>query len=118
MRHLIWLPGKELILCSELHPKSPKGNFYSLCIFDPETGNKQFLNNGITVGGPPRLSPDNKSVLIRGTTFEKSMERDYSSGAIYSVDIETGDAIQIKVKQDCNSSFSSRRNYAYNLWTG
>ena len=101
-----WLPGKETILCIEFNRKPNKRQYYKLCILNPGTGDKQILSNEILVFGPPRLSPDNKLVLTHGYEEKRSGEENYK-GAIYSVDIETGNVSEIKVKEDVSRSYSN-----------
>jgi hypothetical protein len=55
--------------------------------------------------GQLRLSPDGKTVLAFARDKDRQADVNYKGG-IYSIDIKTGSATEIKVKQDASQSYS------------
>jgi len=78
---------------------------FKLSALNNKTGTKRELAANINVQGPPRLSPDGKSVLIFGLDELRVKDQNYKGG-IYSIDINSGIASEIKVLKDVSRSYS------------
>lgn len=102
---IIWLPDGESIACIQYDQKPGNIQDYKLCVLNTGTHVQRDLASDIIVNGPPRLSPDNKSILMFGIDETRSKDENYKGG-IYTVDILTGKVTEIKVKQDASNSYS------------
>jgi Tol biopolymer transport system component len=100
-----WLPDGESLVCYEYIQKPDNYRYHQLSIMDSKSGKKRSLAENIYAQGPPRLSPDSKSVLLFGHDKLKEGDENYKGG-IYKVDITTGIPTEIRVNNYISGSHS------------
>ncbi len=82
-----------------------------LHIYNKNSGqNRNIVPNLRLSIGLPRISPDNKTILVFGSDIKKSKESNKNYYGIYSVDIETGIAVEINVKKAADEFYPYIQN--------
>jgi Tol biopolymer transport system component len=89
-----WSPdGEYLAYMSEEHPTAGTGVYYRrLHVRHVATGEDRVLAEHLSIR-TPRWSPDGRAILLVG--YDETDERDSYTGAIYRVDVESGEATAV-----------------------
>jgi Tol biopolymer transport system component len=100
-----WLPDGESVIFTEFNQGTATQTRINLVAASTKTGKSRTLAENLSVSGQFRISPDGKSALALARDQQRLNEKDYK-GAVYIVDIETGQASEVKTSHDATRAFT------------
>jgi Tol biopolymer transport system component len=100
-----WLDDGKCMICVQLLQNPANRPEYKLGYLNTQTGEMRNLAPQLFIGGMPRLSPNQKELLVYGLDLNRIEEKDYRGG-IYSIDLGTGEPSEIRVARDVSQSYS------------
>jgi Tol biopolymer transport system component len=100
-----WLDDGKSMICVQLLQNPANRPEYKLGYLNIQTGEMQNLAPQLFIAGMPRLSLDQREVLVFGLDKKRIEEEGYRGG-IFSIDLATGELSEIIVAQDVSQSYS------------